>query len=134
MTTETWLKIVAVVVGIPLVLAIPALVILGFSYRITPRHLVVAWLGVPVRRVRLETIRSVGTTPVWWAERWPCALNWRGRYLVVRRTRGLFRNMVITPKNPFVFRAELYRARDALLPPTASPSASAAVGQDASQA
>ena len=117
MTSETWLKIIAVLVGVPLIVAIPALIILGFSYRVTERHLVVQWLRIPVRRVRLEKIRSVGTTPVWWAERWPCALNWRGRYLVVRKNGWIFNNMVITPKNPFVFRAELYRARDALLPP-----------------
>jgi hypothetical protein len=120
MTTELWLKIIAALVGVPLLVAIPALIILGFSYRITERHLVVRWLGMPVRRVRLETIRSIGTTPVWWAERWPCALKWQGRYLVVRKRGWLFNNMVITPKNPFVFRAEVYRARDTMLQPAIS--------------
>lgn len=115
MTTETWLKIIAVIIGVPLVMAVPALAILGIQYRITPRHLVVTWLGVPVRWVRLDKIRSVGTTPVRWAERWPNALRWRGRYLVVRKSGWLFQHMIITPRNPFVFRAELLRARDALV-------------------
>lgn len=115
MTTETWLKIIAAIVGVPLVIALPALVILGIRYRITPRHLVVTWLGVPVRWVRLDKIRSVGTTPVWWAERWPNTLRWRGRYLVVRKNGWLFHHMIITPSHPFVFRAELLRARDAFL-------------------
>ena len=40
---------------------------------------------------------------------------------------GLFKHLVITPRNPFVFRAELYRARDALLqPPTPAPAAAPA--------
>lgn len=129
MTTETWLKIIAVIVGVPLVMALPALAILGIKYRITPRHLVVTWLGVPVRWVRLDKIRSVGTTPVRWAERWPNALQWRGRYLVVRKSGWLFQHMIITPRNPFVFRAELLRARDALVgataPEQAVPSAAA---------
>jgi|GEM_PF-2766175 hypothetical protein len=115
MTTETWLKIIAAIIGVPLAMALPALAILGIRYRITERHLVISWLGIPVRWVRLDRIRSVGTTPVWWAERWPNALRWRGRYLVVRKQGWLFKHMIITPRNPFVFRAELLRARDAFL-------------------
>lgn len=115
MSSDTWIKVGAVIVGVPMVAMIPALVIWAVGYKITPRHLVITWLNVPVRRVRLDRITSVGTTPVFWSERWPNVLFAHGRFLVVHKTGWGFKNMVITPPNPFVFRAELYRARDALL-------------------
>jgi hypothetical protein len=125
MSGEVWLKIAAVILGVPLVGALLASMVLAVSYQITPRYLLIRWLGIPIRWVRLRKIRSVGTTPIFWAERWPNALSAQGRYLVVRKDGWLFKNLVITPKTPFVFRAELYRARDALMPP---PEATAADG------
>jgi len=121
MNSEVWLKIAAVIVGVPLVGALLVSTVLAVSYRITRRYLVIRWVGIPIRWVRLEKIRSVGTAPVFWAERWPNALSAQGRYLVVRKDGWLFKNLVITPKTPFVFRAELYRARDALLQTSKTP-------------
>ena len=115
MSSDKWIQVVAVIVGVPIVAMIPALVIWAVGYKITPRHLVITWLNVPIRWVRLDRITSVGTTPVFWSERWPNVLFAHGRFLVVHKTGWGFKNMVITPKNPFVFRAELYRTRDALL-------------------
>ncbi len=121
MSTEVWLKIAAVIVGVPLVIALLVSAVLAVSYRITRRHLVIRWLGIPIRWVRLEKIHSVGTVPVFWAERWPNVLSAQGRYLVIRKDGWVFKNLVITPKTPFVFRAELYRARDALLQASEAP-------------
>jgi len=84
-------------------------------YRVTERHLRISWLGLPLRWVRLENIKHVGNRPVFWAERWPSALFDSHRMLVIRRRRGLFRNLVITPKYPFEFKALLERATQAKL-------------------
>jgi hypothetical protein len=120
MSSDAWIKVAAVIIGVPVVGMLPVLAIWAVNYRITPRCLVVTWLGIPVRWVRLENIHSIGTTPCFWAERWPCVLSPMGRYLVIRKHHGLFKNMVVTPRNPFVFRAEVYRARDAILQPAAA--------------
>ena len=115
MSIEKWIQIGAAIISVPLLATIVLLVIWAVGYKITPRHLVITWLNVPIRWVRLDRITSVGTTPVFWSERWPNVLFAHGRFLVVHKTGWGFKNMVITPKNPFVFRAELYRTRDALL-------------------
>ena len=80
-------------------------------YHITPTHLKITWLGLTVRRLRLDDIKRVGTRPVVGAERWPNTLHNNGRLLVIRRRSGWLRSLVITPKYPFEFRNELELAR-----------------------
>jgi len=84
------------------------------GYRLTPTHLKVTWMGVPVRRVRLDNIRHIGNKPVFWAERWASAPFDQGRLLVIRRKRGLLRNFVVTPERPYELRFSLYQAIKAL--------------------
>ena len=84
-------------------------------YRITSKYLLVLWLGLPVRWISLTQIKRVGNKPVLWAERWPNVFFERGRVLVIRRHRGLFRNFLITPKYPFEFKTSLEQARAAAL-------------------
>jgi hypothetical protein len=83
------------------------------GYHITPTHLKITWLGLPVRRIRLDDIKRIGTRPVIWAERWPNTLRNNGRLLVIRRRSGWLRSLVITPEYPFEFRNELEQARKA---------------------
>jgi hypothetical protein len=119
----------------------------AIGYRLTPTHLQVTWLGVPVRRVRLDDIRHIGNKPVIWAERWSCAPFDPGRLLVLRRRRGWFKNFVITPERPYEFRFTMFRAIEALTgeslratgwksPDSAggAPSAAGALGKSASPA
>ena len=90
-------------------------------YRVTPTHLRVAWLGLPVRWLRLQDIQHIGHRPVFWAERWPNTLFDSRRMLVIRRRRGLFRHLIITPQYPFEFKASLQQACQALLEPAHDP-------------
>ena len=83
----------------------------SIRYHVTSTHLKITWLGVPVRRIRLDDIKRVGTRPAVWAERWPSTLRNNGRLLVIRRRSGWLRSLVITPKYPFEFRNELEQAR-----------------------
>lgn len=88
---------------------------LFIRYRITARHLQVRLLGIPIRRVRLDNIKYVGTTHVRFAEKWPN--GWfpsHHRFLVIRKRRGLIKNFIITPRQRYVFKAEIDRARQAL--------------------
>ncbi len=84
-------------------------------YRITARHLQIRLFGLPIRRVRLDNIKYLGTHPVFFAEKWPNA--WfvsHHRFLVIQKKCGLIKNLVITPKHRYVFKAELDHARRAL--------------------
>ncbi len=90
-------------------------------YHVTARCLRITWLGLPVRWVRLLNIKHIGTQRLFWAEKWCNTLSPGNRYLVIHKKSGLLKNLVITPKNHFVFKAELDRARVLLVPPAADP-------------
>lgn len=93
-----------------------SLVLLVFSvvtirYRITRRFLVISWLGLPIRWVRLSHIKAFGAQHVIWAEHWANSLRPGNRYLLIEKKSALFfRHLVITPRNHMVFKAELERA------------------------
>lgn len=80
-------------------------------YHITSRFLRISWMGLPIRWVRLKNIRQVMTHRVSWAERWTNTFRHSNRYLLIRKHSGLWKHLVITPRNHMVFRAELDRAR-----------------------
>ncbi len=80
-------------------------------YGITPRHFKVTLFGFCLRRILLEDIESVTKRhPEGWAENWWNTLHPSHRTLVVRRRGGLIKNIVITPRNRYVFKANLEKA------------------------
>jgi len=86
-------------------------IITRVRYRITSRYLKVTLFGVVLRRVRLADIESVskrrgpGLT-----EHWLSTTRPKHRMLVIRRRRGLCKNLIITPRNRYVFKTALERA------------------------
>ena|SRR5437773_6085287 len=86
------------------------------NYKVTARHLKVTWCGIPVRRVRLEDIKYISTKIGPWTEKWYNTSRPHNRLLVLHRRSGWFKYFAISPKSPYVFKAELDRARRALLP------------------
>lgn len=97
--------IVAYLVIIPLI-----------RYRITSRWLMITLFGLPLRWVSLRNIRFITDHCKEAAEHWPNTHNPKTRTLIIRKRRGLFRNLLITPHKRFVFKAELERAIHALDP------------------
>jgi hypothetical protein len=80
-------------------------------YRIGSRHVKVLLFGVCIRRIALTSVESISKRcGPGWAERWWSTWRPKHRLLVLRRNRGLCRNFVLTPKNRYVFRADLERA------------------------
>jgi len=79
-------------------------------YVLTGRHLKVTLFGLCVRRIRLADIDSVSKRQSYWAEKWFNTLKPAHRMLVIRRRRGWLKDFIITPKNRYVFRAELEQA------------------------
>ena len=114
MTTST-LQVLLVAAGV-LALALALLwSVTTIQYYITPRFLKITWMGIPIRWVRLTSIRQLTPKSALWAERWCNTFRPANRLLAVHRRRGLFKTLLISPRNPYVFRADLYRARDAML-------------------
>jgi hypothetical protein len=80
-------------------------------YRVGSRHLKVVLFGIRLRRVALDSIESVSKRAGdGWTERWWSTLKPKHRLLIIRRRRGLVRNFAVTPKNRYVFKADLERA------------------------
>ena len=79
-------------------------------YAVTARHLQVRLFGICVRRIPLSEIVHVSKRQSRPAEKWCNTLRASHRMLVVRRRRGWFREFIITPKNRYVFKAELEAA------------------------
>jgi len=99
----------AIGVGIVVLLALS---IVTVRYHITARFLVITWLGIPIRWLRLKNISQVTVHRVFWAEKWFNSLNPRNRYLLIHKKFGiLFRHLAITPRNHLIFKADLERAR-----------------------
>ena len=80
-------------------------------YHITQQHVKITLFGVVLRRIRLANIESVskrridGLAENWWSTSRPTH-----RSLVIRKKRGLLKNVILTPHTRYVFKAELERA------------------------
>jgi hypothetical protein len=90
--------------------AIFALLMTSIQYRITSKYLVVYCLGLPVRRLALKDMISVSKRRRFRAELWVSTFRFKHRKLVIRRDRGLFREIVITPAYRYAFRNQLETA------------------------
>jgi hypothetical protein len=69
--------------------------------------------GLCIRRIALDEIRDLSKRdPGRFAERWYNTFHPSHRLLVVKRTKGLRKNFVITPSHRYVFMADLQTAVD----------------------
>ena len=93
--------------------AIVALLMTSIHYRITSSHLVIFCIGLPVRRLALRHMTSVSKRRRFRAELWVNTFRFKHRKLVIRRDRGLFREIVITPTYRYAFRNQLESAVEA---------------------
>jgi hypothetical protein len=87
-------------------------------YHISRRHVKITLLGICLRRIALEDIHYVTKRrPNGWTEHWWNTIQPKHRTLVIRRYRGLCRNVEITPRNRYVFKTDLERAIKRTEPP-----------------
>ena len=84
------------------------------TYRVTGTHLQIRVFGIPIRRIALQRIRRYVRERDMLAELWVNRLMPGRRTLVIELKDGLFRQIVISPRLPYVFRHELSEARRAL--------------------
>lgn len=111
------------------VLVLLFLSVVTVRYRITDHWLVIFWLGMPVRWLRLKNIKQITVQRRFWVERWFNSLRPGNRYLLIEKNFGLiFRHLAITPRNHLIFKAELAAARDRLLASRTKPAVPASPG------
>ena len=97
-------------------LAVIALLAAFLRYRVTETDLEIRWLFLPLRRIRLREIKFVSTRPVWYSEKWYNTLRLRSRRLIIYRRNGSLRPVSISPRSPFVLKAELDAAIERVSP------------------
>jgi hypothetical protein len=79
-------------------------------YRVGRHEVEVLLFGKVIRKVMLGNIDDVVVGARFPGEFWVNTALFQGRFLTIRRKRGLFRYMTITPPNPAEFRSNLYYA------------------------
>lgn len=81
-----------------------------YDYQITKEHVVVTWLGVSIRKIRLRDIETISKRRKHSGENWANTWRPRHRILVLRRRSGWRRDFVITPAYRYEFRNQLEAA------------------------
>ena len=92
-------------------------------YRISSRYLKITCLGLTVRRINLLDIKRISKRrPSRAAEYWYSTLDPKHRILAIQRHRGLRKFVVISPRNRYIFLADLQNAIKRVKPDTAMES------------
>lgn len=80
-------------------------------YQISRRHFKITFFGITLRRISFEQIDYVTKRrPAGLAENWSNTPRPSHRMLIIRLRRGLRRNLIVTPRNRYVLKANLERA------------------------
>lgn len=77
------------------------------NYRIGDDYLYITFLGLAFRRFRLSNIEKVSKKRTAAAEYWCNTLHTSHKVLVIHLKSGLFRQVMITPDNRYIFRTRL---------------------------
>jgi hypothetical protein len=86
-------------------------------YRIGSRHLKIVLLGMVIRKIELADIKRISKRrPKGAAENWRSTLKSSHRILTIQRYSGIRKFVVITPRNRYVFLADLQNAIKRLKP------------------
>lgn len=112
-----WIPVGFLLLGIAAVAVLIYWSLRVISYDVTAQHLRIKILGIPLRRIRLTDITAISRQPVWYSEKWHNTWRVGNRRLMIQKRGGLSRIISISPESPFVFREQIVRARDLLLPP-----------------
>jgi len=81
------------------------------QYRVGSKHLKISCLNVPLRKIDLTDIKRVSKRkPTGLAEYWYSTTNPKHRVLTIQRHTGLRKYIVISPRNRYIFMADLKNA------------------------
>lgn len=117
--------------GLLLLAFLIAWLVTRIRYEITPRHVRVRLFALTLRRIRLDRLDSVSKRRgPGLMERWPSTMRTKHRALVLRKKSGLFKNVLLTPRNRYAFKFELERLLAERDNPTAAPSNQGQIFED----
>jgi hypothetical protein len=89
------------------------------QYRIGSQHLKILLFGIPLRKIALADIKRISKRrPSRAAEYWYNTLQPGHRLLAIQRNSGLRKFVVISPRNRYIFLADLQKAIQRLNPET----------------
>jgi hypothetical protein len=89
------------------------------QFRIGSQHLKILFFGLPVRKIPLTDIKRISKRrPSRPAEYWYNTLQPGHRVLSIQRNSGVRKFVVITPRNRYIFLADLQKAIQRLSPET----------------
>jgi hypothetical protein len=81
------------------------------SYRIGSKHLKIQLFGLVLRRIDLTDIKRISKRkPSGLAEHWYSTTRPKHRILAIQRYGGLRKNILISPRNRYVFMSDLEKA------------------------
>ncbi|MDA7618364.1 hypothetical protein OAE97_02470 [Verrucomicrobia bacterium] len=100
----------AIIGSILSLLGMLAILMLSVRYRVQSQCLKISCMGLTVRRFSLKEVTSVSKRRRYAAEHWINTFQTKHRRLVIRRERGVFKEIVITPRYRYVFRRKLEEA------------------------
>jgi hypothetical protein len=81
------------------------------QYRIGSKHMKILCLNVPLRKIDLTDIKRVSKRkPSGLAEYWYSTTNPKHRVLTIQRHTGFRKNIVISPRNRYIFMSDLKNA------------------------
>jgi|GraSoiStandDraft_8_1057269.scaffolds.fasta_scaffold187177_2 hypothetical protein len=99
------------IAGVVAFLALLAWCIVRLHYRIGSRYLKILLFGIPLRRIPLEQIANISKRPPkGLAEYWHNCFKSHHRVLNIELKRGIRRYISITPRNRYIFLADLKSA------------------------
>jgi hypothetical protein len=99
------------IAGVVVVIALLIWCMLQMHYRIGSKYLKIVLFGLTIRRIRLDQIGYISKrTPKGIAEYWHNCFKSNHRVLTIERTRGLRKYVSITPRNRYIFLADLKSA------------------------
>lgn len=107
--TDEW-NWTAVGLGVLVLAALACALVRLVHYRLSRHEFEVLLGGMVIRRVYLKDIEHVSLGSRFPAEYWPSSSLFGGGCLTIGRKRGLFRKVVVTPKDPEAMRVNLYYA------------------------
>jgi hypothetical protein len=101
-----------IVAAIALVSTTVAILIVfrNLRYNIGKAHLRISLLGIPLRKIKLEKISRITKSRTSPAENWSNTFKSSHRQLVIHRKGGLFKQLIITPRQRYIFKTTLEEA------------------------
>ena len=96
----------------------PTLIFLGWvrtrlEYSVTEKGIQISLFGVCLRRIGIANVKQISKKRIRLTENWINTLKPTHKILTIHKRSGIFKTCTITPKNRYIFMAEVQKALQA---------------------